>query len=143
MNEITTDPIVKDEQYEHLVKEIDATRGAFRDLEYINRINFYYNIGKTVLEYRDRREIKSMTRFVAELSKDTGIAERNYWWSKEMVEKYTPEEALKFKNWTELKLSLNPANEIVKHDLSRIAQNLIKKYGMEDAKEIAGLILAQ
>jgi hypothetical protein len=30
-----------------------------------------------------------------------------------------------------------------KHDLSRIANNLIEKYGLDDAKVIAGLILAQ
>ena len=145
MSEIVTAPVIKDERYEAFKDEVESTVAAYIHLDNENRKRFYWTLGDTIVTFVKENEVKSVTNLIRELSKDCAFRERSLFWAKEIRETYPTYkdlEAKNFRNITELKKSLMAPKTDTKPDLSRIANNLIEKYGLDDAKVIAGLIMA-
>ena len=142
--------VVKDEQYEHMVQELVATVSAYRQLEGMNRVRMYFNIGHTIKEYETRREIVGVTEFIKQVHKDTGLHDRNLWWAKELVTACPTWEQvealmLEHRNWTGMKLYLGEktVQHTVENEIEKFAHGIIKRHGIEKAKEIANFILSQ
>jgi hypothetical protein len=154
MNETSIVPVgtvIKDEEYTALLDEIRATEAEHSFAERMERVYMYHDIGCLIRDYKNARNV-GVTEFIRELHRDLKYAERSLWFAKDCAEKWPTREALesalpdgKATSWTKVKALLGNGEQ--KNDdtmnLTKVAQGLIKRYGLDNAKVVAGLILSQ
>lgn len=132
--------IIKDESYDLLLDNIKATLVEKSFEERMAKIEMYHTIGE-LLRTTDR-DITALTR---EVSKDLNLSERSLWFAVKFYDTYPTLEALpegKAVSWNKVKLMLSDgAQKEDTLDLTKIAKGLIKRYGTEDAIEVARITI--
>lgn len=132
--------IIKDESYDLLLDTIKATLVEKSFEERMAKIEMYHTIGE-LLRTTDR-DITALTR---EVSKDLNLSERSLWFAVKFYDTYPIMDALpegKAVSWNKVKLMLSDgAQKEDTIDLTKVAKGLIKRYGIEEAKEVAQIVL--
>lgn len=147
--EVVDDPIVKGEEYNELLKEMEAIKVEFAFQRNISLCDQHWHWGKAIVDYQEQHNV-GVSAFVRELHKDLEIAERSLWFARKAAEKFpTIEEWHNFlpdgkaTSWTKAKILLggNVNEPSAEPDLAKVAKGLVKRYG-DDARFLAELILA-
>jgi len=132
--------IIKDESYDLLLDTIKATLVEKSFEERMAKIEMYHTIGE-LLRTTDR-DITALTR---EVSKDLNLSERSLWFAVKFYDTYPTLQALpegKAVSWNKVKLMLSDgAQKEDTIDLTKVAKGLIKRYGIEDAIEVAKITI--
>lgn len=143
------DVVIKDDAYVELLEEMNAIKVEFAYQRNISLCDQHWHWGKAIVEYQKEHNV-GVSAFVRELHKDLGLAERSLWFAKRAADTYpTIDEwhnALpdgKATSWTKAKLLLggNASEPSGDPDLKKVATGLIKRYGLDDAKAIAEIIM--
>ena len=151
MNEIVpANTVIKDEAYAALLEEIKAVETERSHAERMERVLMYHDIGCLIRDFKEQRKNLSIDSFIKEIHKDLKFAERSLWFAKACAEKWPTQEELisalpdgKATSWTKVKFLLGGGTEKTDDtiDLTKVARGLIKRYGVQDAKEIAEQVL--
>ena len=153
MDEVSIVPsgtIVKDEGYVNLLEEIRAAEAEHSFAERMERVYMYHDIGCLIRDYKNEHKL-GVSEFIRELHKDLKYAERSLWFAKDCAEKWPTRDELesalpdgKATSWTKVKALLGGGTpkEDETIDLTKVAKGLIKRYGLDNAKVIASLVIA-
>lgn len=152
-NELVATPtelgiVIKDESYNALVEELNAIKTERKFNANIELVYMYHDWGTIINEYQKAHDV-GVTKFIQELRKDSGIAERSLFFAKKCAERWPTKEILetslpegKATSWAKTKKLLGGGEEMSKApDLSVVAKGLVKRYGERDAQFIAQLVI--
>jgi hypothetical protein len=141
--------IIKDEAYNLLLEEIRNTEVEQDFYGRLIRIKMYYQIGTLIRDYQEQRGI-GVTAFIEEIHKDLKYAERSLWVAYQMAKRWRTEDELmselpdgKATSWKKVKMLITgekPKDDDTL-DLSKVARGLISRYGIDNAKEVARMVI--
>lgn len=135
-------PIIKDERYELLLEEIKATLVEKSFEERMAKIEMYHTIGELL-----RTTDSEITALTKEVSKDLGLSERSLWFAVKFYDTYPKITELpdgKATSWNKVKALLSgDSKKEDTIDLTKIAKGLIKRYGNDDALEVAHITIRE
>lgn len=143
------DVVIKGDAYAELLEEMNAIKVEFAYQRNVSLCDQHWHWGKAIVDYQKAHNV-GVSAFVRELHKDLGLAERSLWFAKRAADTYETIEAWhnalpdgKATSWSKAKLLLGgTTNEPTgEPDLNKVATGLIKRYGLEDAKAIATIII--
>ena len=131
---------VKDESYEVLLDEIKSTLVEKSFEERMAKIEMYHTVGQLL-----RSSSRDITALTKEVSKDLSLSERSLWFAVKFYDEYPTLDALpdgKACSWNKVKKLLSGGDKKEDTiDLQKIAKGLIKRYGLEEAKQVAEMVL--
>lgn len=132
--------IIKDESYDLLLDEIKGTLVEKSFEERMAKIEMYHTVGQ--LLRTSNRDITALTK---EVSKDLSLSERSLWFAVKFYDEYPTLDELpdgKACSWNKVKKLLSGGDTKEDTiDLSKIAKGLIRRYGLEEAKAVAEIVL--
>ena len=143
--------VIKDEAYTELLEEMNAIKVEFAYQRNVSLCDQHWHWGEAINGYQKYHTV-GVSAFIRELKKDLNISERSLWFAKKANDTYkTLDEwhnALpdgKATSWTKAKALLGGGDEThaSEPDLGKVAQGIINRHGLEDAKEIARIILSK
>lgn len=132
--------IIKDESYDLLLDEIKSTLVEKSFEERMAKIEMYHTVGQLL-----RSSDRDITALTKEVSKDLNLAERSLWFAVKFYDTYPTLNALpdgKACSWNKVKKLLSSGDQKEDTlDLQKVAKGLIKRYGLDDARHIAEIVL--
>ena len=131
----------KDDKYQHLLEEIASAVQAKRDERKLSLIEENYIIGQMMIDFVEKNKYRA-TEVVREVAADLGQSETNVWNVYRIVKEQPDVNKffISYRSWTEGKQQLLGTGTPTR-DIQKIAQNLIKRYGIEDARKVAQHVL--
>lgn len=144
------DTVIKDEAYTALLDEMNAIKVEFAYQRNVSLCDQHWHWGEAINDYQKLHRV-GVSAFIRELKNDLKISERSLWFAKKAADTYPTidiwHNALpdgKATSWTKAKALLGDTSSQTasESDLNKVAMGIIKRHGIEDAKDIARIILA-